>query len=103
MLCVQESLVNKVLSGLLVLTISFYSNASEKPKYKLGDCITPTNINYSWFGKFAKVEAFSIIDGFPGENYILLFSNFKANSVIFSQSIESNTKKIDDNFCELNT
>ena len=71
----------------------------EKPKYIRGDCITPIDPKYSWFGKNAKVESYSSIDSFSDKNYILWFPNFRSNSVVFSQSIEVKTKKVDKQLC----
>lgn len=88
---------------LLILVFSFGATANEKPKYVRGDCITPIDQKYSWFGKTAKVEAYSSLDGFLGKNYILLFNNYQSNSVIFTKSIESRTKKVDKKLCEINT
>ncbi|PAJ71708.1 hypothetical protein CJF42_25270 [Pseudoalteromonas sp. NBT06-2] len=87
----------------LILVISFGATANEKPNYTRGDCITPIDQKFSWFGKTAKVEAYSSIDGFSGKNYILLFNNYQSNSVIFSKSIEVSTKKVDKSLCEINT
>jgi len=75
----------------------------DKSKYIRGDCITPIDHKYSWFGQYAKVESYSSIDSFSDKNYILLFRNYRSNSVVFSQSIEVKTKKVDKELCELNT
>lgn len=82
---------------------SFGAIANENPKYTRGDCITPIDQKFSWFGKTAKVEAYSSIDGFSGKNYTLLFNNYQSNSVIFTKLIESSTKKVDKKLCEINT
>lgn len=87
---------------LLILVFSFSASANDKSKYVRGNCITPTDQKYSWFGKTAKVEAYSSIEGFSGKNYILLFKSYQSNSVIFSKSIEASTKKVDEKFCEMN-
>jgi len=87
--------------GLISILIIFplTSNAIGAPKYKATDCITPITNNYSWFGKYARVEAFSKIEGFPKKNYILSFPTSISNSVIFGQEIENNTKRVNQNFC----
>lgn len=91
----------KTLLLLLLLTI-FTCNieASSSFKYKRGDCITPINKAYSWYGKYATVEAVSKLDGFAGVNYILLFNNYLSNSAIFSLAIETDTRRVDSAFCE---
>lgn len=88
---------------LLILVLSFGAAANVKSKYVRGDCITPIDQKFSWFGKTAKVEAYSSIDGFSGKNYILLFNNYQSNSVIFTKSIEASTKEVDKKLCEINT
>lgn len=61
----------------LLLCLPLMSHASEKQHYKLGDCIIATDPDYSWFGKVAKVEAYSEIDGMPsGKHYILAFPTY---------------------------
>jgi len=91
----------------IIITISLLMILSgcvdEKPKYIRGDCITPIDHKYSWFGQYAKVEFYSSMDEFSDKNYILLFRNYRSNSVVFSQSIEVKTKKVDKELCELNT
>mgnify|MGYP003386333504 CR=1 FL=1 len=79
-------------------------SASDIPKYERGDCITPTDKNYSWFGYVAKVEAISKIDNFSSsKNYILLFPKYRSTNVIFSRDIEFKTKKVDKKLCEMYT
>jgi len=88
--------------GLLTILIFFplASSAVSAQKYKATNCITPITKNYSWFGKYARVEAFSKIEGFPKKNYILAFPTSISNSVIFSQEIEKHTKKVNENYCK---
>jgi hypothetical protein len=85
-----------------MFVVSQISKASEAPKYKNGDCITPTDNSYSWYGKYARVEAFSKIEGYSGagEQYILLFPNNYINSVIFTQEIELYTKSVNKTKCQ---
>lgn len=88
---------------LLLLSLAIFTcNIEARPsfKYKQGDCITPINKAYSWYGKYATVEAVSSLDGFAGVNYILLFKNYLSNSVIFSLAIETETRRVDSAFCE---
>ncbi len=72
-------------------------------KYSRGDCITPTNKYYSWTGKFARVEAFSEIDGFSGKVYILTFPNATSNDSIYGKTIEKDTKLVDKKNCLIGT
>lgn len=80
----------------LLLTFSAFSYAH----YEAGDCITPTETGYSWFGHVAKVIAFSEIDGYVGKNYILHFPKYKSGDVIFTTEIEIKTKKIPNYYCD---
>ncbi|EID0695623.1 TPA: hypothetical protein ACMDT1_003447 [Vibrio parahaemolyticus] len=79
------------------------SFASLDAKYQRGDCITPTKPTYSWYGEYAKVEAYSSVDGFSGKNYILLFPNYLASAAVFSSNIEKDTKKVSSEKCQPNT
>jgi len=81
------------------LIIPFFANAENEHKYLRGDCITPITQNYSWYGKYARVEAFSKVDEYPGTNYILAFPSSISNSVIFSQEIEKHTQKVHSDYC----
>lgn len=47
-----------------------------------------SDTNYSWFGEFAKVEAYSRIKGFAGPQYILYFPTYKANAVVLDQKLK---------------
>jgi hypothetical protein len=51
-----------VATSLLLISASGLAS-DEKGKYEQGDCITATDTGYSWFGEFAKVEAYSRIKG----------------------------------------
>lgn len=91
----------KLLNSIIAFTL-FASPlvAGINPKYKKGDCITPTQSSYSWFGKIARVEAVSHIKGYEAkQNYILVILDYKSNSVIFDLSIDSSTKKVDSTQC----
>jgi len=74
-------------------------NRAAAMKYQKGDCITPTDKSYSWFGKFARVEAVSAIGGYVGLQYVLAFPSSVSNSVLFSIDIEANTKVVDKAKC----
>jgi len=90
--------MNKLLLISIVL-LSGAAQASDKQKYKRGDCITPTDRTYSWFREFARVDAFSEIDGFSGEKYILSFPNSISTDSIFSKDIEKSTKLTNERNC----
>lgn len=73
-------------------------------KYKAGDCITSVDSKSTWFNQFARVEAFSNVDGYSnGKKYILTFPNYKSNSSVFAQNIESFTKIVNKEMCEVDT
>ena len=69
----------------------------DPPKYEYGDCITPTDPNASWYGEYAKVDAFVIkAKNIKGSAYALLFPEYDNGDVLFQKSyIEANTKKVD--------
>ena len=89
----------KLIFSVLITFVSLSTHASENPKYSRGECITPTDRSYSWFGKHARVEAFSSIDGFSGENYILAFPDNVSNNSIYGKSIENNTQLVNKEYC----
>lgn len=93
--------MNKFLGALLLITLSVFAWANTgAAKYSRGDCITPVVESYSWYGKYATVEAFSSIDGFSKEkSYILAFPYNGSNSTIFSKEIEAATKKVKTSLC----
>jgi len=86
-------------TGLMVIS-GFILASSSSSKYHRGDCITPILETYSWYGKYAIVEAFSVIEGFANEkSYILAFPFNGSNSAIFSSRIEPATKKVTPELC----
>lgn len=87
------------LFGLLTIIASSYADDVE-PKYKRGDCITPIDVTYTWYGQYARVEAFSSLEGFSlSKKYILAFPNSISNDAIFYQQIELFTKKVNPKLC----
>jgi hypothetical protein len=79
---------------------AFVWAADETPKFQRGDCITPVAESYSWYGKYAVVEAYSSIDGLTKEkSYILAFPFSGSNSAIFSKEIELASKKVNPSLC----
>ncbi|MGR6871480.1 hypothetical protein ACU6U9_04050 [Pseudomonas sp. HK3] len=92
--------MNRILTMLLIISFCPLSWADNSPKYKRGDCITPVVKSYSWYGKYATVEAYSIIEGFTkNKSYILAFPLSGSNSTIFDKEIESVTKKVNFSLC----
>jgi hypothetical protein len=69
-------------------------------KYRVGDCITPTNPNYTWFGKVAKVRMVGITDDARSTNGYALefvkdsFENGMSNYGIFAGFIDNNTTAV---------
>lgn len=81
---------------LLLFGIISCSEVIDPPKYKYGDCITPTNESYSWFGEYAKVEAFVLESkGTKNRSYVLWFPTYKSINNLFNKEIEKDTKKVD--------
>ena len=96
--------ITKVITGLTLtmllgsgLTVA--ANQDSVP-YKRGDCILGIEPSYSWVNHFARVEAYSSIDGFQGKNYVLLFLTYQTKAVIFDRSIEANTVKVPSKYCD---
>ncbi|VTR34258.1 Uncharacterised protein [Serratia fonticola] len=75
------------IASLGFLFLSF--NALSTTHYQAGDCITPTDPGYSWYGHVAKVVSFSEIEGYFDKNYILFFPTYKSGDVIFTTEIET--------------
>ena len=88
--------MKKILALLLLFGIIGCSEVLDPPKYKRGDCITPTNESYSWFGEYAKVEAFVLESkGIKDKAYVLNFQTYKSRNNLFNKEIERDTKKVD--------
>lgn len=87
----------------VLLMCAWPAIAERESKYRAGDCITPTEKLYSWYGHYARVEAYSAIDGHIIKNYILAFPNYKSNDSIFSRAIETKTMAVDPAYCEQST
>ncbi len=86
--------MKKILALSFVLGFIGCSWLFDQPKYKLGDCITPTDPISSWYGEYARVDDFS------GSAYVLWFPNYKSNTAIFMKTIiESDTKKVKGTNC----
>ena len=88
--------MKNIVTLLLLFGIIGCSEVLDSPKYKRGDCITPTNENYSWFGEYAKVEAF-VLESTVTKNksYVLSFPTYKTSNNLFDKEIERDTKKVD--------
>ena len=88
--------MKNILLTLMVFGIVGCAEVLDPPKYQLGDCITPTDKAYSWYGEYAKVEAYvQKAKGISGSSYVLWFPNYKSNNNIFVKDIELSTKKVD--------
>ena len=88
--------MKKLLALLLLFGIVGCSELLDPPKYKYGDCITPTSETYSWYGEYAKVEAFVIESkGTKNSSYVLNFRTYKSSNNLFMKEIERGTKKVD--------
>lgn len=69
-------------------------------KYKIGDCITPTDPTYTWYGEYAEVKAFSEIEGYRGKSYVLEFRYYNSTNSLFDQSVEEFTEKVSRKNCD---
>ena len=88
--------MKNIVTLLLLFGIIGCSEVLDPPKYKRGDCITPINENYSWFGEYAKVEAFVLESKeIKKKSYVLSFPTYIPNNNLFDKEIERNTKKVD--------
>lgn len=96
--------IKQVLLGLTLLLLLSgglaVAASQDSMPYKRGDCIVAIEPSYSWFNHYARVEAYSSIEGFRGKNYVLLFLNYQTTNVIFNRSIESNTVRVPSKFCD---
>lgn len=92
--------MDKILAIILLSLSASAWAINNNPKYHRGDCITPVVKSYSWYGKYATVEAYSVIEGFTKEkSYILAFPFNSSISTIFSKEIESATTKVNPSLC----
>ena len=95
-------ILNQIFLSSLLLHVSQISFSADPMKYQAGDCILAIDRSYTWYGEYTKVEAvMTASKEYSGRNYILWFPTYKSNDVIFSQSIELATKKVDANHCKL--
>ena len=91
-----------IFSSILLFILANMVNAESAQKYERDDCITPINTTYSWYGKYAKVEAFSRIEGVTDSKaYILSFPFSGSSDSIFNKEIEQHTKRINIKKCIL--
>ena len=96
---IKKIITGLALSMLLGSGLAVAANQDSMP-YKQGDCILGIEPSYSWVNHFARVEAYSSIEGFQGEYYVLLFLTYQPKAVIFDRSIEANTVKVPSKFCD---
>ena len=89
----------KLLLLFFLCSVASWSSAVT-PKFGAGDCITPIDKTFTWYGKFARVDAVSKIEGFSEERlYILAFPNAVSNSVLFSLEIEESVARVPVDLC----
>ena len=96
---IQKIIAVLTFTMLLVSELAVAANQDGVP-YKRGDCILATEPSYSWVNHYARVEAYGSIGDFEGENYVLLFLTYQPKNVIFSRSIEANTVKVPNKYCD---
>lgn len=90
----------RILAAWIMMSLTIFVWAEDGPKYQRGDCITPVAESYSWYGKYATVEAYSSVEGLSEKkSYILAFPFSGSTSTIFEKEIESVTKKVKPSFC----
>jgi len=91
------------------ISLSSLASGEDKYRYKEGDCITPTNENWSWYGKVVRVlGAFRRLDDVPSYDIYLLQFNPKnaapwdkpITGQFFLEDVEKNTQKIPSWMCE---
>jgi len=94
--------MKSIFSSILLILLATIVNAESVQKYERGDCITPTNTIYSWYGKYAKVEAYSRVENVTDSKaYILSFPFSGSSSTIFNKEIEQHTKRVNPKKCAL--
>ena len=81
--------------SLLLIFAGGCSKVIDPPKYESGDCITPIDPAYSWYGQYARVEALGKIPDYEGETYTLEFPNYNSADKHFARYIEFDTKAVD--------
>ena len=96
---IRQIIAGLTLTMLLGSELVVAANQDSMP-YKRGDCILAIEPSYSWVNHFARVEAYSSIDGFQGKIYVLLFLTYQTKAVIFDRSIEANTVKVASRYCD---
>ena len=68
-----------------------------KTKFDVGDCITPTNTTWTWYGKTAVIDdlVFSkFLDGFAYQIHIFGLNRYEFFDKFDIPSIEDNTAKV---------
>ena len=89
--------MKKILALTFIIGFIGCSEMVDPPKYEYGDCITPTKLSYTWYGKYAKVEAFVVkgVRGYQSSTYVLNFPNDITTRNLYIKEIEADTKKVD--------
>lgn len=99
----SKKLLTAVLLGTLtspVLAEFDYPGKVYHSKYKLGDCITPTDQAHSFYGHYARVEG--VIDSQTASEsgvYVLWFPVYLSRTNLYDKSIEEKSRKVSDDFC----
>jgi hypothetical protein len=96
---IKKLITGLTLTMLLGSGLAVAANQESMP-YKRGDCILGIEPSYSWVNHYARVEAYSPIEGFQGESYVLLFLTYQPKAVIFDRSIEANAVKVPSKYCD---
>jgi hypothetical protein len=95
----MQTLASKAFLFCVICSAASWSSAAT-PKFSAGDCVSPVDPTFTWYGKFARVDALSKIEGFGVEKlYVLAFPNSVSNSVLFSLEIEKSVVKVADYLC----
>ena len=63
-------------------------------KYQAEDCITPTNINWSWYGEFAYVVDVAFSKNYEQFVYVLDINDASGTGLFSIAQIENNTAKL---------
>ncbi|HIL26641.1 MAG TPA: hypothetical protein EYG21_04500 [Nitrospinaceae bacterium] len=85
----------------IIFGIVGYSHLIDQPKYEIGDCITPTDKGYSWYGQYGRVTAIGKIPDpdYQDDAYTLEFHDFLSVTKYFARNIEFGTKAVDKTLC----
>lgn len=74
---------------ILVLALTTFAWTT---KYDVGDCITPTDTTYIWYGKYAKITG--IYEVWGKVRYTLTFYKYDSSSNLFDIEIDKYTVSV---------